>query len=281
MWNELMQYLQFPFVRYALITGILISFTASILGVTLVLKRFAHIGDGLSHVAFGAMAAASVLKMTNQKMLVILPVTVLTAVLLLKQGRSSGNGGDAGIAMISVASLAAGYLMMNIFKTSSNVSADVCTTLFGSTSILTLTKAEVWLCVILSAAVLAIYVVMYHRIFSVTFDEEFARATGVDTEKINLLIAAASALVIVLAMNLVGSLLISALVVFPAVTAMTMFRSFKSVTICAAVISVICAASGMVFSILKGTPVGSTIVAADAIAWLLFSAVHMITGRHA
>ncbi|MBQ9153928.1 MAG: metal ABC transporter permease [Solobacterium sp.] len=281
MWNELMQYLQFPFVRYALITGILISFTASILGVTLVLKRFAHIGDGLSHVAFGAMAAASVLKMTNQKMLVILPVTVLTAVLLLKQGRSSGNGGDAGIAMISVASLAAGYLMMNIFKTSSNVSADVCTTLFGSTSILTLTKAEVWLCVILSAAVLAIYVVMYHRIFSVTFDEDFARATGVDTEKINLLIAAASALVIVLAMNLVGSLLISALVVFPAVTAMTMFRSFKSVTICAAVISVICAASGMVFSILKGTPVGSTIVAADAIAWLLFSAVHMITGRHA
>ena len=281
MWNELMQYLQFPFVRYALITGILISFTASILGVTLVLKRFAHIGDGLSHVAFGAMAAASVLKMTNQKMLVILPVTVLTAVLLLKQGRSSGNGGDAGIAMISVASLAAGYLMMNIFKTSSNVSADVCTTLFGSTSILTLTKAEVWLCVILSAAVLAIYVVMYHRIFSVTFDEEFARATGVDTEKINLLIAAASALVIVLAMNLVGSLLISALVVFPAVTAMTVFRSFKSVTICAAVISVICAASGMVFSILKGTPVGSTIVAADAIAWLLFSAVHMITGRHA
>ncbi len=281
MWNELMQYLQFPFVRYALITGILISFTSSILGVTLVLKRFAHIGDGLSHVAFGAMAAASVLKMTNQKMLVILPVTVLTAVLLLKQGRSSGNGGDAGIAMISVASLAAGYLMMNIFKTSSNVSADVCTTLFGSTSILTLTKAEVWLCVILSAAVLAIYVVMYHRIFSVTFDEDFARATGVDTEKINLLIAAASALVIVLAMNLVGSLLISALVVFPAVTAMTMFRSFKSVTICAAVISVICAASGMVFSILKGTPVGSTIVAADAIAWLLFSAVHMITGRHA
>ena len=281
MWNELMQYLQFPFVRYALITGILISFTASILGVTLVLKRFAHIGDGLSHVAFGAMAAASVLKMTNQKMLVILPVTVLTAVLLLKQGRSSGNGGDAGIAMISVASLAAGYLMMNIFKTSSNVSADVCTTLFGSTSILTLTKAEVWLCVILSAAVLAIYVVMYHRIFSVTFDEDFARATGVDTEKINLLIAAASALVIVLAMNLVGSLLISALVVFPAVTAMTMFRSFKSVTICAAVISVICAASGMVFSILKGTPVGSTIVAADAIAWLLFSAVHMIIGRHA
>lgn len=281
MWNELMQYLQFPFVRYALITGILISFTASILGVTLVLKRFAHIGDGLSHVAFGAMAAASVLKMTNQKMLVILPVTVLTAVLLLKQGRSSGNGGDAGIAMISVASLAAGYLLMNIFKTSSNVSADVCTTLFGSTSILTLTKAEVWLCVILSAAVLAIYVVMYHRIFSVTFDEDFARATGVDTEKINLLIAAASALVIVLAMNLVGSLLISALVVFPAVTAMTMFRSFKSVTICAVVISVICAASGMVFSILKGTPVGSTIVAADAIAWLLFSAVHMITGRHA
>ena len=281
MWNELIQYLQFPFVRYALITGILISFTASILGVTLVLKRFAHIGDGLSHVAFGAMAAASVLKMTNQKMLVILPVTVLTAVLLLKQRRSSGNGGDAGIAMISVASLAAGYLMMNIFKTSSNVSADVCTTLFGSTSILTLTKAEVWLCVILSAAVLAIYVVMYHRIFSVTFDEDFARATGVDTEKINLLIAAASALVIVLAMNLVGSLLISALVVFPAVTAMTMFRSFKSVTICVAVISVICAASGMVFSILKGTPVGSTIVAADAIAWLLFSAVHMITGRHA
>ena len=281
MWNELMQYLQFPFVRYALITGILISFTSSILGVTLVLKRFAHIGDGLSHVAFGAMAAASVLKMTNQKMLVILPVTVLTAVLLLKQGRSSGNGGDAGIAMISVASLAAGYLMMNIFKTSSNVSADVCTTLFGSTSILTLTKAEVWLCVILSAAVLAIYVVMYQRIFSVTFDEDFARATGVDTEKINLLIAAASALVIVLAMNLVGSLLISALVIFPAISSMRVFKSFKSVTICSAILSVLCTLIGMIISILSGTPVGSTIVACDIVMYGVFAIVGSIAGRKA
>jgi zinc transport system permease protein len=200
---QLMMYLQYPFVRYALITGVLISLTASILGVTLVLKRYSHIGDGLSHVAFGAMCAATVLKLTDQKMIVILPVTVLAAVLLLKGGKHKRIGGDAQIAMISVGALAVGYLLMNISGTSSNVAGDVCSTLFGATSILTLKASEVWLCVFLSALVLVIYVLLYSRIFAVTFDEDFAKAAGVGAERINLVLAASSALIIVLAMNLV------------------------------------------------------------------------------
>ena len=278
---QLMMYLQYPFVRYALITGVLISLTASILGVTLVLKRYSHIGDGLSHVAFGAMCAATVLKLTDQKMIVILPVTVLAAVLLLKGGKQKRIGGDAQIAMISVGALAVGYLLMNISGTSSNVAGDVCSTLFGATSILTLKASEVWLCVFLSALVLVIYVLLYSRIFAVTFDEDFAKAAGVSAERINLVLAASSALIIVLAMNLVGSLLISALIVFPAVSAMALFRSFRNVTICAAVISVCCALAGMIAAILLGTPVGSTIVAADLIVWLLMSTAGKLLGRRA
>ena len=266
MLDKLSQYLQYPFVRYALITGVLIALCSSLLGVTLVLKRFSYIGDGLSHVAFGAMAIAAILRFTND-MLLILPITLLSAILLLRTGQNTKIKGDAAIAMISVGSLAIGYLLMNLFSTGPNLSGDVCSTLFGSTSILTLTQNEVIFCAGLSVVVILAFALFYHKIFAVTFDEEFAKATGIRTNLYNLLIAIVIALIIVLAMNLVGSLLISALIIFPALSAMRIWKSFFSVTIFAAVISVFCAFFGMIISILAGTPVGSTIVAIDMAAF--------------
>ncbi|MCR5282713.1 MAG: metal ABC transporter permease [Lachnospiraceae bacterium] len=266
--DKLILYLQFPYVRYAFIVGVLIALCSSLLGVTLVLKRFSFIGDGLSHVAFGAMSIAAVLQLTN-KMLLILPVTIICAVFLLRSGQHARIKGDAAIAMLSVGALAFGYLIMNIFPTSSNLSGDVCSTLFGSTSILTLTAGEVWLCIILSAAVVMIFILFYNKIFAVTFDEDFARTTGTRADAYNLMIAIVIAVIIVLAMNLVGSLLISALVIFPALSAMRIFSNFKSVTICSAVLSVICAFLGIIISILTGTPVGSTIVAVNVAVFLI------------
>ncbi|MBP5617584.1 MAG: metal ABC transporter permease [Clostridia bacterium] len=272
LWDKLCLYLTFPFVRYALIVGVLIALCSSLLGVTLVLKRFSFIGDGLSHVAFGAMAIAGVLKLTNE-MPLVLAITVVSAVLLLRTGQNRKIQGDAAVAMISVGALAIGYLLLNLFSSSGNLSGDVCTTLFGSTSILTLTQAEVWLSVGLSAAVVVIFLLFYHRIFAVTFDENFARATGTRAGLYNLLIAVVVAVVIVLAMNLVGSLLISALVIFPALSAMRVFKSFRSVTVCSAALSVGCALTGLLVSILAGTPVGSTIVAVDILAFGVFSLI--------
>lgn len=268
MTEKLMMYLEYPFVRYALIVGVLIALCSSLLGVTLVLKRFSFIGDGLSHVAFGAMSIAAVFNISND-MLLVLPVTVISAVLLLRTGQNTKIKGDAAIAMISVGALAFGYLIMNVFSTSSNLSGDVCSTLFGSTSILTLTKREVAICTVLSVAVVVIFVLLYNKIFAVTFDEDFARATGTKASRYNLLIAVVIAVIIVLAMKLVGSLLISALVIFPALSAMRLFGSFKSVTVCSAVLSVVCALAGMLISILAGTPVGSTIVAVDAAVFVI------------
>ena len=265
--DTLMTYLQFGYVRYALIVGVLIALCSSLLGVTLVLKRFSYIGDGLSHVAFGAMAVAGVLHLSNN-MLLVLPVTMICAILLLRAGRNARIKGDAAIAMISVGALAAGYLLLNIFKSSGNLAGDVCTTLFGSMSILTLRPAEVWLCFGLSIAVIILFLFFYNRIFAVTFDEDFARAAGSKADAYNLLIATVIAVIIVLAMNLVGSLLISALIIFPAMSAMRLFKSFRSVTICSAVLSVCCALAGLLISILAGTPTGSTIVAADIAAFL-------------
>ena len=278
MLDKLMMSLQFPFVQYALIVGVLIALCSALLGVTLVLKRFSFIGDGLSHVAFGAMAIAAVLNLSNE-LLLVLPVTVVCAVLLLRTGKNTKIKGDAAIAMISVGSLAIGYLIMNLFSTSTNLSGDVCSTLFGSVSILTLTPAEVWLCVILSVAVMVIFVLFYNKIFAVTFDESFAKATGTKTDTYNLLIAVIIAVIIVLAMNLVGSLLISALIIFPALSAMRVFKSFKAVTICSAVLSVICALTGLIISILAETPVGSTIVAADIVAFAIFWIAGAIMNR--
>ena len=270
-------YLNFPLVRYALIVGVLIALCSSLLGVTLVLKRFSHIGDGLSHVAFGAMAIAGVLHLTND-MLFVLPFTVVSAILLLRTGQNTKIKGDAAVAMISVGALAVGYLLLSLFSASANLSGDVCTTLFGSASILTLTKTEVWLCTGLSIAVVIIFVLFYNKIFAVTFDEDFARASGTRAEAYNLLIAVVIAVIIVLAMNLVGSLLISALIIFPAMSAMRLFRSFKGVTVCSAVLSVVCALLGILISVLCDTPVGSTIVAADIAAFLIFSLAAKIRG---
>lgn len=276
-WEKLILYFQYPFVRYALIVGVLIALCSSLLGVTLVLKRFSFIGDGLSHVAFGAMAIAAVFGMTNE-MPIVLVVTIVSAVLLLRTGQNAKIKGDAAVAMISVGALAIGYLLMNIFAKSSNLSGDVCSTLFGSTSILTLTQTEVWLCVLLSVVVTAIFVLFYHKIFAVTFDEGFAKATGTNAGIYNLMIAVVVAVVIVLAMNLVGSLLISALVIFPALSAMRVFKSFRAVTICSAVLSVCCALVGILISIVEGTPVGSTIVAVDIAAFGGFSGAGIILG---
>lgn len=259
-------YLSYPFVRYAFIVGALIALCSSLFGVTLVLKRFSFIGDGLSHVAFGALAVAGVLRLSNS-MPLVLALTILAAVLLLRTGQNARLRGDAAIAMLSVGALALGYLLMHLFSTSGNLAGDVCTTLFGSTGFLTLTQTEVWLCIVLSVVVLAVFVLFYDRIFAVTFDEAFARATGTKAGLYNLLIAVVVAVIIVLAMHLVGSLLISALVIFPALSAMRLFRSFRAVTVCAAVLSVACALLGLVVSILAGTPVGATIVAVDLAAF--------------
>lgn len=265
--ETLASYLSHSFVRYALIAGILISLCAALLGVTLVLKRYSMIGDGLSHVAFGAIAVATVCG--TAPMTVALPITIVAAVILLGINSNKKIKGDAAIAMISVGALALGYLLLNIFSASSNVSGDVCTTLFGSTSILTLSKTDVILCLALTAVVILVFVLFYHKIFAVTFDENFASATGTKTKAINTLIAVITAVVIVLAMNLVGALLISALIIFPALSAMRIFKSFFSVIISSAVISVTCAVIGIFIAILYGTPVGSTIVAADIAAFLI------------
>lgn len=267
--EKLTLYFEYPFVRYALIVGVLIALCSSLLGVTLVLKRFSFIGDGLSHVAFGMIAIASVLNLTNS-MALVLPGTVVCAVLLLRTGQNTKIKGDAAIAVISVGALAIGYLLMNLFSTSTNLAGDVCSTLFGSTSILTLKEGEVWLCAVLSVIVVALFIFFYNRFFAVTFDESFAKATGTNVNLYNLLIAIIIAVIIVLAMNLVGSLLISALVIFPALSAMRVFKSFLSVTICSAVFSVTCAFLGILISILAGTPVGSTIVAIDILGFILF-----------
>ena len=275
--EKLSLYWAYPFVRYALVVGVLIALCSSLLGVTLVLKRFSFIGDGLSHVAFGAMSVAAVLGLTDD-MPLTLAITVVCAILLLRTGQNTKIKGDAAIAMISVGSLAIGYLLMNLFSTSSNLSGDVCSTLFGSTSILTLTKNEVWLCTVLSVVVVTIFILFYNKIFAVTFDESFAKAVGIKADLYNLLIAITIAVVIVLAMNLVGSLLISALVIFPALSAMRVYKNFRAVTICSAVLSVCCAALGILISILAGTPVGSTIVAVDIAAFIVFSMAGRIRG---
>ena len=266
MFETLGLYLSYPFARYALIVGVLIALCSSLLGVTLVLKRFSFIGDGLSHVSFGAVAIASVLNLTNE-MLLVLPITLLCAILLLRTGQNTKIRGDAAIAMISVSALAFGYLLMNIFSTSSNLSGDVCSTLFGSYSLITLSQRDVILCVILSVAVLAVFVIFYNKIFAVTFDANFSKAIGVKAGWYNLLIAIVIAVIVVIAMKLVGSLLISALVIFPALSAMRLFKSFRKVTIFSAILAVICTFIGIMVSILASTPVGATIVAIDIIGF--------------
>lgn len=273
--ETLMFYFEFPFVRYALIAGVLIALCSSLLGVTLVLKRFSFIGDGLSHVAFGAMAIATLFSVDND-MLIVMPITIVSAILLLRGSESRKVRGDAALAMISVGALALGYLLLNVFSTSANLTGDVCSTLFGSTAILTLRVDEVWLCVAMSVIVVGVFLFFYNKVFAITFDESFARATGTKTELYNLAVAIVTAVIIVLAMNLVGSLLTSALIVFPALSAMRVFKSYKNVIICSAILSVACAVMGILISIIASTPVGSTIVAVDIVGFFAFSLIGKI-----
>lgn len=274
----LLTYLTYPFVQYALVAGVLIAFSASLLGVTLVLRQFSLIGDGLSHVAFGAMAVAMVLQLTN-KMVVILPLTILAAIILLKRGQQMRIMGDAAIAMVSVGALALGYLLVNLFSQSANISGDVCTTLFGSTSILTLTGSDVVQCLVLSIVVILVFIFFYHRIFALTFDETFTKAMGLNAEAYNLLIAIITAIIIVLAMNLVGSLLVSALIVFPTLSAMQLFRSFKQVVVVSGALSVLFTVAGILTAIMLSTPVGATIVAMGMTVFLLFYGLGRIGGQ--
>ena len=275
---ELYDYFSFPFVRYAFIVGILISLCSALLGVTLVLKRYSFIGDGLSHVAFGALAIATVFGVSNN-MLIIMPITIASAVLLLRMGQNSKIKGDAAIAMISVGALAIGYLLLYVFPSSTNISGDVCSTLFGSTNFITLSNTDVWICVIMSLLVILAYCFFYNKIFAVTFDENFTRGVGVKAELYNLLIATVTAVVIVLAMKLVGSLLIAALIIFPALSAMRVFKSFKSVVIASGIISVSASAVGLILSILYSTPAGATIVTVDIVTFGIFSVIGVITKR--
>ena len=268
MLTKLMMYLDYSFVRYALIVGVLIALCSSLLGVTLVLKRYSFIGDGLSHVAFGAMAVATVMKLSSNTILV-LPVTVVTAILLLRTGQKATLKGDAAIAMLSVSSLALGYMLMSIYSTSANVTGDVCSTLFGAMSILTLSSTEVWISFIMSIVVITIFILMYNRLFAVTFDETFVRASGMEADRYNTIIAVVIAFIIVLGMNLVGSLLISALVILPTLSAMRVMKNFRCVVIFSAVSSVITAFFGMLISMLSSTPVGSTIVVVDMIFFII------------
>ena len=270
------EYFSYPFVWYALIVGVLIALCSALFGVVLVLKRFSFIGDGLSHVAFGALAIATVMNVTNN-MLIVLPITVICAILLLKTGKNTKIKGDAAIAMLSAGALAIGYLIMSLFSGSGNVAGDVCSTLFGSFSIITLSSWEVILCIVLSLIVITLFILFYNRIFAVTFDEEFARASGTRASLYNLLIAVVTAIIIVLAMNLVGSLLISALVIFPALSSMRVCRTFKKVVILSTIISVTCAIIGILAAIIFSTPVGPTIVVCDIVAFFICFIVGMIS----
>jgi len=276
--DTLVLYFQFPFVRYALIVGVLIALCSSLLGVTLVLKRYSFIGTGLSNLAFGTTAIAAALSLTNN-MLLVLPVTVICAIFLLRSGQNVKVKGDAALAMISVGSLAIGYLIMNVFSGSANIAGDVCTVLFGSTSILTLSTTDLWLSVGLSILVVFVFLLFYNKIFAVTFDEDFAEATGNRAKLYNLILAIVIAIVIVLAMNLVGALLISALVIFPAMSAMRLLKTFKAVTICSVILSVVCSVLGMLASILIGTPVGATIVVANIVMFILFSILGLVARK--
>ena len=254
----------YHFMQRAILVGVLVSLCAALLGVSLVLKRYSMIGDGLSHVGFGALAIASALHLAP--LAVTVPVVVLAAVLLLRLSQNSRIHGDAAIALISSSALAIGVISVSV---TTGMNTEVSSYMFGS--ILALSRSDAILSVALSVMVLALFVLFYPRIFAVTFDESFSKAVGANAEAYNLLIALLIAVIVVLGMNLVGSLLISALVIFPALSAMRLFKSFLSVTVCSAVLSVGCALAGLFISLLAGTPVGATIVVADIAAFGAFS----------
>ena len=266
MLDLLTELFSYPFIVRAVIVGILVSLCASLLGVSLVLKRYSMIGDGLSHVGFGALAVATA--MNAAPLSVSVPVVVAAAFLLLRLTENSRIKGDAAIALISTSSLTVGVIVISL---TTGMNTDVCNYMFGS--ILAMSRNDVRLSIILSAAVLILFVVFYNKIFAVTFDETFAKATGTRTELYNMLLALLTAITVVLGMRIMGVLLISSLIIFPALTSMRICRKFKTVTINSAVVSVICFFAGIVISYQYATPTGASIVlvnmAAFAVYWLV------------
>lgn len=262
----------YHFMVRAAVVGLLVSLCAALLGVSLVLKRYSMIGDGLSHVGFGSLAVASALGLAP--MAVSIPVVMASAVLLLRLSGRAKLKGDALIAMISAASLAVGVIVLSL---SNGTTGDVNNYLFGS--VLAMTGEDVWLSVALAAVVLVLFVLFYRKMFAVTFDETFARATGEKVEAYHLLLACLTALTIVLGMRVMGAMLISSLIIFPALTAMRVCRSFRSVTICAAVISVVCFMLGLCLSYLLDTPTGASVVVVNVLAFLLFWGIGRVRER--
>ena len=252
----------FPFMQRALIAGVLVSLCAALLGVSLVLKRYSMIGDGLSHVSFGALAIAVALGVTP--LWFSIPVVILAAFLLLRVADNPRWNSDAAIAAMSASSLAIGIL---VISRTTGMTTDVDNYMFGS--VLAMSKTDVALSVVLCLAVLVLFILFYHKLFAVTFDENFSRATGMKVERYNTLLAVLTALTIVLGMRMMGAMLISSLVIFPALTAMRLFRSFRGVVVCAAVTSVACFCAGLTISFAFSTPVGATVVAADLTVFLV------------
>ena len=267
-----LQMLSYPFLNRAIVVGTLVSLCASLLGVSLVLKRYSMIGDGLSHVGFGALAIATAANAAP--LAVAIPIVVAAAFLLLRLSENSKIKGDAAIALISTGALAIGVMAISL---SNGTNIDVYNYMFGS--ILAMSRGDVRLSVVLAAAVLTLYVIFYHKNFAITFDENFARATGVKAGWYNMLIALLTAITIVLGMRLMGTLLISSLVIFPALTSMRILKSFRSVVICSAVLSVLCFLIGIFFSYIWSTPTGASIVCVNIAAFFVFWAASFLLGR--
>ena len=267
--NNLLEMFSWPFMQRALIAGVLVSLCAALLGVSLVLKRYSMIGDGLSHVSFGALAIAVALGITP--LYFSIPVVILAAFFLLRAADNPNRSNDAAIAALSAASLAIGIL---VISRTSGMTTDVDSYMFGS--VLAMTWGDVALSVVLCAAVLVMFILFYHKIFAVTFDESFSRATGLKVDRYNTLLAILTALTIVLGMRMMGAMLISSLIIFPALTAMRLFRSFRGVVLSAAVSSVVCFCAGLTISFVYSTPVGATVVAANLAVFLAACVVRLL-----
>ena len=272
MLSLLREMMSYPFLVRAFLVGVLVALCAALLGVSLVLKRYSMIGDGLSHVGFGALAIATAFHLAPLQ--VAIPVVVLAAFLLLRLSESSKIKGDAAIAIISTASLAVGVMVISI---TTGMNVDVCNYLFGS--ILAMSKSDVYLSVVLSLVVLVLYVLFYSKIFAVTFDENFSKATGIRANAYNMLIALLTAITIVIGMRLMGALLVSTLIIFPALTSMRIFQSFRAVVISSAILSVLCFVIGITISYIRATPAGASVVMVNLAAFALFSAVGLFRRR--
>ena len=269
---NLLQMLSYPFMQRALVAGVLVSLCAALLGVSLVLKRYSMIGDGLSHVSFGALAIAVALGITP--LYFSIPVVILAAFFLLRMASHPRWNSDAAIAVMSASALAIGII---VISRTTGMTTDVDNYMFGS--VLAMTEGDVLLSVLLSVAVLVLFVLFYHRLFAVTFDENFSRATGLKVDWYNTLLSILTALTIVLGMRMMGAMLISSLVIFPALTAMRLFRSFRGVVLCAGTTSVVCFCAGLTVSWVWSTPVGASVVAANLILFLLSCAVRLARSR--